>query len=93
MPVAAFPHDNERSIPERTIDIDGTTTSAIDLIAWAGTFGAVLLPSLVIPAGQTASGLPVGIQIIGPYLRDRRLLQIAQCIDAVGPGFQRPPGY
>ena len=93
MPVAAFPHDNERSIPERTIDIDGTTTSAIDLIAWAGTFGAVLLPSLVIPAGQTSSGLPVGIQIIGPYLRDRRLLQIAQCIDAVGPGFQRPPGY
>ena len=78
MPVAAFPHDTERSIPERTIEIDGATINALDLIAWAGAFGAVLLPGVVIPAGQTPSGLPVGVQIVGPYLQDRRLLQIAE---------------
>ncbi len=93
MPVAAFPHDNERSIPERTLMIDDRSIIALDLIAWAGAFGAVLLPGVVIPAGQTPSGLPVGVQIVGPYLRDRRLLQIAQRVDEVGPGFRRPPGY
>ena len=93
MPVAAFPHDNERSIPERTVEIDGATIDALDLIAWAGAFGAVLLPGVVIPAGQTPSGLPVGVQIVGPYLQDRRLLHIASLHRRGRPGFHRPPGY
>jgi amidase len=93
MPLPAFPHDNQRAIPERILDVDGTTISGLDLTAWAGAFGAVLLPSVVIPAGQTPTGLPVGLQIVGPFLRDHRLLQIAQRIDEVGPGFTPPPGY
>jgi amidase len=93
MPVAAFPHDNERSVSERTLLVDNRSIGALDLIGWAGAFGAVLLPGVVIPAGQTPSGLPVGVQLVGPYLHDRRLLQIAQRVDEVGPGFRRPPGY
>jgi amidase len=92
MPVAAFPHDT-RPLPERTLDVDGTSITAFDLIAWAGSIGTALLPAVVIPAGQTSSGLPVGMQIVGPYLRDRRLLQIARRVDDAGPGFRPPPGY
>ncbi len=62
-------------------------------MAWAGAFGAVLLPAAVIPAGLTPGGLPVGVQIVGPYLQDRQLLRIAHAFDRVGPGFTRPPGY
>jgi amidase len=93
MPTAAFPHDTERPMPERTLAIDDHETNGVDLVAWAGAFGAMLLPAAVIPAGRTPSGLPVGVQVVGPYLRDRRLLQIAERIDEVGPGFRRPPGY
>ncbi len=33
----------------------------------------------------------VGVQVIGPYLSDRRLLQIAGLLDtAAGPGFTPP---
>jgi amidase len=92
MPVAAFPHDT-RPVAERTVDVDGTSVTAFDLIAWAGAVGSALIPSVVIPAGQTSEGLPIGVQVVGPYLQDRRLLRIAALIDEVGPGFRRPPGH
>ena len=37
-------------------------------------------------------GLPVGVQVIGPFLSDMRLLRIAELLDsAAGPGFTAPP--
>jgi amidase len=40
-----------------------------------------------VPAGLTASGLPVGVQLVGRYGADRRLLEIAAAIMALaGPG-------
>jgi Asp-tRNA(Asn)/Glu-tRNA(Gln) amidotransferase A subunit family amidase len=40
---------------------------------------------------MTPRGLPVGVQVIGPYLSDLRLLGVAELIDAAaGPGFAAP---
>jgi amidase len=50
-------------------------------------------PAVVIPVGQTPVGLPIGLQIIGKRWREMELLAIAQQIDQVVRGFQRPPGY
>lgn len=36
------------------------------------------LPAAAVPAGFGAGGLPMGLQIIGPYRRDLEVLQIAQ---------------
>ncbi|HEY1466827.1 MAG TPA: amidase family protein, partial [Acidimicrobiales bacterium] len=92
MPTAAFEHDTERHIMERVLDVDGTDVSHAMAMAWCGAIGAMLLPVVTVPTGQTASGLPVGVQVIGPYLSDLRLLALAQTIDtAAGPGFTRPP--
>lgn len=41
------------------------------------------LPGLSIPAGVTASGLPVGIEFDGPMYTDRRLLSIGLAAEAV----------
>jgi amidase len=35
-------------------------------------------PAISVPAGFTPEGLPVGLQLVGPYGSDLRLLQIAQ---------------
>jgi len=44
-----------------------------------------LLPSMSIPAGFTADGLPVGLQLIGPPRGEAKLLQTARFIeDAIG---------
>jgi amidase len=34
-------------------------------------------PAISVPAGSTADGLPVGVQLVAPYGADRRLLEIA----------------
>lgn len=41
-------------------------------------------PAVSVPAGLTPSGLPVGLQLVGRYGGDRRLLEIAAAITALG---------
>jgi amidase len=94
MPTAAFPHDTERPMEARELDVDGTSVPMLVSLAWCGAIGSVLLPVVTLPTGPTPAGLPVGVQVVGPFLSDLRLLQIADLLDeAAGPGFTRPPGY
>jgi amidase len=92
MPVAAFPHDTDRPIDERLIDVDGLPISHHTAAAWLCAIGVVLLPVVTLPTGLTKTGLPVGVQVIGPFLSDLRLLRIAELLDAAGGvGFGPPP--
>jgi amidase len=91
MPTAAFPHD-QREMGARTMRIDGRDEPYFQLF-WAGHAVNAYLPATVAPAGRTRSGLPVGIQIVGPYLEDRTPIAFAaQLADLLG-GFTPPPGY
>ncbi|GAA4041502.1 amidase [Hymenobacter glaciei] len=47
-------------------------------------------PIVVIPIGQTAAGLPVGVQIHAKKWTDKRLLEIAQHLETFTNGFQLP---
>jgi mandelamide amidase len=40
------------------------------------------LPCLSIPAGDTAAGLPVGLELVGPADADRRLLRLGEAAEA-----------
>jgi len=40
------------------------------------------LPCLSIPAGDTAAGLPVGLELVGPAGGDRRLLRVGEAAEA-----------
>jgi amidase len=92
MPTAAFPHDIERPIMERHLDVGGTSVPHMVAMAWCGAVGSALLPVVTMPTGCTDAGLPVGVQVIGPYLSDLRLLNLCEAmVETVGPGYVVPP--
>jgi amidase len=90
----AFPHDQEGDILSRTLEIDGVERPMIDDIVWNGLIGVVGLPSAVPPIGRTPDGLPCGVQVVAPYLHDRRAVRVAGLVaDATGGGYVPPPGF
>lgn len=93
MPTAAFPHDTEGEIPFRTLEVDGVTRPYMDGLVWNGAIGTVLLPVAVPPVGRTPEGLPVGVQVIAPYLEDRTALAVAGHIERLLGGFTPPPWF
>jgi mandelamide amidase len=48
-------------------------------------------PGISLPAGLTAAGLPVGMEIDGPEQSDRRLLAVAKTLESVIHFSARPP--
>jgi len=92
----AFAHQREGNLYSRRIVVDGIDRPYADLIAWTSFIGYVYLPSTVVPIGLTADGLPVGIQVVAPFLEDRTALAVARSLEAllldagVG-GYQVPP--
>ena len=58
MPTAAFPHDVDRPIVERTVDVDGTPVPHLVAMAWCGAVGSVLLPVVTLPTGRPRPGSP-----------------------------------
>lgn len=91
--VPAFPHDHDPDMWNRTIEIDGQSRPLVSTIDWLGLIGIVGLPSAVVPIGRTAAGLPVGMQIVAPYLHDRRAVRAAQLVAEVFGGYTAPPGF
>jgi amidase len=91
--VLAFPHDNLGDREKRSIDIDGKPFSYTLLIAWATLATPAGLPATVAPIGRSPSGLPIGAQIIGPFLEDRTTIAFAGLIEREFGGFVAPPGF
>jgi len=91
-PVAAFSH-NRNPWFSRTISVNNQQRPYSDMMGWAGLTNVVFLPSTIAPSGFTPDGLPVGIQIVGPYLEDRTPIQLAKLMQEITNGFIPPNGY
>jgi amidase len=92
-PTAAIPHDHSEPPYERRLIVDGKPRPYWDLLVWAGLVTSAFLPATVAPVGRTSGGLPVGVQIVGPYLEDRTPIDFARRLADVAGGFEPPPGY
>ena len=87
----AFPHLQEGNLYTRTLQVDGVERPYADLIAWTTFIGYVYLPATVVPIGLTPAGLPVGIQIVAPYLEDATALRFAHLLETLLGGYTPPP--
>ncbi|MHB8529338.1 MAG: amidase family protein [Caulobacteraceae bacterium] len=78
--VVAFPHD-DAPFAERTQMIDGEATPYGAQVAWPGIATLANLPATAAPNGKSRAGLPIGLQIIGPYLEDRTTIDFARLME------------
>lgn len=90
-PVCAFPHD-ERPFDRRRLTLStGQSAPYTAMLEWVALASALGLPVVTLPAGRTPAGLPVGVQLIGPYGGDERLLAVAAALEQAADARYRPP--
>jgi amidase len=93
MPTPAYPHDHSPDQEKRRINIDGKDYVYPDQLAWPGIATLPGLPATAIPIGFSPEGLPIGVQIVGPWLEDRTPLRLAELIEREYGGFVPPPMF
>lgn len=77
--VPPFPADQEYPA-----EVDGRPMSTyLDWMRSCYVITVTGCPAISVPAGQTADGLPVGVQIVAPFGDDRRLLEVAAAFETV----------
>ncbi len=91
--VPAFSHDHTDIGSRLTKFNDQDLSHAEVIMPWAGLTIVSYLPATVAPVGLTADGLPVGVQIVGPYLEDRTPIHVAKLMAETCGGFTPPPGF
>jgi amidase len=79
--VAAFPHNDEDDWTRRRLTVNGHETVYGQQTAWPGVATFPGLPATVAPLGKTRGGLPVGVQIIGPFLEDLTPIAVAGLLE------------
>lgn len=89
----AFAHDHRQPMGIRTIATPEGERSYMDLLFWMTPATLNGLPATIAPAGLTPEGLPVGLQILGPYLEDATPIDLAGRLSDLIGGFQAPKGY
>jgi amidase len=92
LPTTAFLHD-DAEIEQRTIDVDGRRIPYGSQALWSGPASLSGLPATTMPIGLGSSGLPVGVQILGPYFEDRTTIAFAKLAEREFGGFRVPPGF
>jgi amidase len=94
--VAAFAHDPRRKDwlnDDRKLMVAGRPRDYTDQFKWISVATYTGCPATVAPVGRTRDGLPVGLQIMGPYLEDATPLHFAAQLARICGGFERPPMF
>jgi amidase len=92
--LAAFPHDHSEPMMLRTLETTLGKRAYLDLLYWISFATFTGLPATVAPVGRTSDyNLPVGMQILGPYLEDATPIDLAGRLADITGGFTPPPGY
>jgi amidase len=92
-PTVAIPHDHSFPMSQRWIDVAGTARPYTDQMRWMGLFGVSYLPATAVPIATHSNGLPIGLQVVGPFAEDRTALKVAALVERVSGGFKVPPGW
>lgn len=79
---AAMPWSADEAYPSC---IDGQTVGSRGHAVFTGWVNAAGVPAISLPAVQSKEGLPIGVQLVGPWGSDRTLLALAEKIENAQP--------
>ena len=79
----AFEHGAQR------LEFSGESISVFRAFSYSQTFNVFDLPSVVVRAGHSAEGLPIGIQIVSRPFNERSILGAAAIVESTLGGWQR----
>jgi amidase len=91
--VLAFPHDHSEPQISRHLMTMAGPRPYLDLIFWNSFANLSGNPATTAPIGRSPQELPVGVQILGPYLEDATPIDFADKMATVVGGFVSPPGF
>ncbi|MEM8909593.1 MAG: amidase, partial [Bacteroidota bacterium] len=93
-PSTALPvHGPEENWFGPAFELDGVSRPYLDQIKWTGFVNLINAPSTSMPIGFDQNNMPIGMQIIGPYLEDLTTIEFAKVASEVTGGYKRPLGY
>jgi Asp-tRNA(Asn)/Glu-tRNA(Gln) amidotransferase A subunit family amidase len=81
---AAYNHDTLK------VSVKGQTFGNFKAFSYSHTFNVFDLPVVTVPAGSSADGLPIGVQIVGRPYEEEMLLTAAGAIEEALGGWRRP---
>lgn len=81
----AYQHDTHK------VTVGNCTMSTFRAFSYSQTFNVFDLPVVVVPAGRSPEGLPIGVQIVGRPFAEVVVLAAAAIIEATLGGWQQPP--
>jgi Asp-tRNA(Asn)/Glu-tRNA(Gln) amidotransferase A subunit family amidase len=83
--VPAFRHG------ERAWEVDGRTVHYLDAWSYTAWFNLLQNPAIAVPAGRTAEGLPIGVQVVARPWEEHVALGVAAVIERALGGYARHP--
>ena len=89
----AFAHDHSEPHDKRKIATAKGQREYNDMFSWIATATLTGCPATIAPVGRSEDGLPIGLQIMGPYWEDATPIVFAMLQEQVLGNFTAPNGY
>lgn len=89
----AFEHDHSQPQDKRTIATVRGPRAYNDMLRWIAPATLTGCPATAAPVGRGEGGLPIGLQIMGPYWEDATPIVFAKLLARVQGGFVAPSGF
>lgn len=89
----ALPHMQAGETWERRVTVNCSSIAYNEMLFWPGITCAFHLPTSTAPIGMSGDGLPIGVQIVGPFHGDRTTIHFAGLLERHWRSFVPPPGW
>lgn len=94
MPTTALPHGGVYCATNDTFSAEEWMGADAALYQYVGVFNVTGQPSVSLPLGQSGSGLPIGVQVVGRFGDEATLVRVARDLEeAMHWANRRPPTH